>query len=349
MLVSGRRTRWLLAFCALLLPGVPRVGLSDLYVHFLVDRSGSMWSPLGGNPKILQVSEAIVHVLGELPPEVIVGLRVYPAPESSAASDDPGMRIPLEPDNREPFLSEIKRQNPKSSAPLAENLEKALKDFPPGDHRRLLLLLCDSSDAQEQSFCGQTPPLDIPDEIEFHILALGVDDAAEQSELNCLADQFSGVVTQITKDAPLSASLLSITRNAYRDEAERQKRLTVEAQKLRDLSEQTRIRVGFRNTLDPFFADTIEIVHCRVGDQNIDPTPPIRLTHAEEAVLLDLPVPPGEHRIVIQYRKWKAHEAATSREASSAFEVRPGETTRILCLPKSGLFHWGCHFKEAVP
>jgi hypothetical protein len=348
-MASCRGTKWLLALLVLLLAGIPRAGLSDLYVNFLVDRSGSMWAPLEGLPKILHVSQAMVQVLGDLDPETIVGLRVYPPPYSSTGAEEPGIRIPLEPGNRDPFLYELKHLNPQGKAPLAENLEKALKDFPPGDHRRLLLLLCDSSDAGEESFCEKTTPWDAPDELGFHILALGVDDPADQAELNCLADQLSGVVTHVTEQSPLSVSLLSITRKALQEEAARQQRIDSEVQRLSDLSEKTRIQVDFRNTLDPFFADSIEIVQCRVGDQDIALDPPVRLAHGEKAVLWDRPAPQGEHRIVIQYRKWKAEEAATSRVESSAFSVREGETTHIRCLPKSGLFHWGCHFQETAP
>lgn len=348
-MASPVRTKWLLALLALFCAGFPRAATSDLYVHFLLDRSGSMWAKLTGKPKILHVSHAVLQVLQDLPPDAVVGLRVYPPPYTSAGAEDPGLRIPLEPGNREPFPYELNHLNPAGRGSLAANIEKALKDFPPGDHFRILLLLCDSSDSDSGSFCGRIPPLDMPEEVGVHILALDVQDATEQEELKCLAEHLAGAVTHITAEVTLSESLLAITRKALQEEIARQERIGAERQKRMELAEKTRIRLEFHNTLDPFFADAIEIVQCRLGDQDASFDTPVRLAPGQGTVLLDVSVPAGDNRVLLQYKKWKNQESATSKEAASVFTAREGKITHIRCFPKAGLFRWGCGFKEVMP
>ena len=132
---AGRRTVFGLLGCvvtsllaiALLWPGQ---GFCDLYIEFLVDRSGSMWAPYQGKAKIVQVIDAIERVTKKLPTDVAMGLRVYPPPEKEARRKDPGLRIPVEKENRALFPEEERLLNPRGKGSLGEQLKRALKDFP---------------------------------------------------------------------------------------------------------------------------------------------------------------------------------------------------------------------------
>ncbi|MEW6441904.1 MAG: hypothetical protein AB1640_13295 [bacterium] len=334
------------ALCALVLSaGAPSPGAADLYVHFLVDRSGSMWTPLAGAPKIESVMQGITKALEELPPEVAVGLRVYPPPYGEG--QDPGLRVRPLPGGRETFAEELRQFNPKGSAPLAEHLAKALGDFPAGDHGRILLLICDSSDLQGASFCdGGARFRKVPEGLRLHILALNVEDAAEQNELNCLAGSLSGEILYVGNDGSLPSSVASICRKAYQEETDRQKRIAEERRRLEELLSKTRVRLEFHNTLDPFFADAVEIIDCRIGDRALSLPPPSRLAPNESRLLADVSVAAGDHLLVVRYKKRKGEQEVISREASFLVTVRDGETTHIRCFPRGGLFHWGCRFKD---
>lgn len=322
-------------------------GQCDLYVEFLVDRSGSMWAPVRGKPKILLVSEAIKRICKDLPPEVAMGLRVYPPP-GKTGKRDPGRLIPMEKGNRDLFPEELGRLNPQGKASLIESLKHALKDFPEGPDSKLLLLFCDGADTQGSSFCEKERISKDPNDLRFHIFALNVKDPTEKEELNCLADQLSGSVTYMTRNNSLRSALLSICRNAYEEEVERQTRVMEEEKKRRDLQEKTRLKLEFQNTLDPFFADSVEVLECHLDGRKITLEPDVQLKKGESIQLFDNPVQKGTHRLGIQYRMWRGEEAITSREGTIEVKVQKGKASSVQCYPQGSLFHWGCFFKKKV-
>jgi len=349
MISHGRLGRLLLALALLAAAhAFPAKACADFCVHFLLDRSGSMWAPLGSVPKILQASEAVRQAARDLPAEASLGLRVYP-PYDWAVGEDPGLRIPLEAMGRERVPGELKLLNPKGSAPLAENLDRALMDFPPGEHVRMLFLICDSADIRDESFCGEKQYLDKAEEVEFHILALGVQDPADREELACLADQLSGELVHVSPEMSLSSVVLDRIRSSYLNEAERQRKLAEERARKQELSEKTRIRLQFRNTLDPYFAEEIEVIECSLDGNSFPLSGLPRLGPGETAEILDTPVPPGEHAVSVRYRRGTGPNAPLSQSGTWSFQVAEGETRHILCVPKAALFRWDCRCKEAAP
>lgn len=348
-MVMHARLRRLLGLAALTATQILPSGVSaDFYVHFLLDRSGSMWAPLGSTPRILQAAEAIRQAATDLPAEAILGLRVYP-PYDWAPGDDPGLRIPLEAGARERVAAELKLLNPKGSAGLAESLERALQDFPPGDHVRMLFVICDSSDIRGEPFCGEARYLDRAGEIQFHILALGVQDPADREELSCLAEQLSGELVHVSPHISLSSLVRDRLRSAVQNEAERQRKIAEERARRQELSEKTRIRLQFRNTLDAYFAEAIEVVDCLLDGRLIPLPESLHLGPGESVELLDTPVPAGEHSVSVRYRKGTGSDAPLSRSGTSSFEVVEGETRLILCVPKAALFRWDCRCRGAGP
>jgi ABC-2 type transport system ATP-binding protein len=61
----------------------PWQGFCDLYIEFLVDRSGSMWAPFQGKPKIVQVADAVERIAQKLPTDVAIKRRIGYLPEDS--------------------------------------------------------------------------------------------------------------------------------------------------------------------------------------------------------------------------------------------------------------------------
>ncbi len=329
----------------------PRIGSCDLYIEFLVDRSGSMWSSFYGKPKIIHVTETIERFTKDLPADVAIGLRTYPLKRLKAVpgQQDPGLRIPMAQGNRDRFVEELPRLNPQGKAVLAEHLNKALNDFPKGEDTKLLILLCDGADNRGISFCDRSVASTYPEGLRFLTVSLNLKDETEQEQLNCLGKQFSGKVRHLVASSNLFKTIMPVCRKAHKDELARQTRVKEEQKRLADLMSKTRLKAEFHNTLDSFFADSIEVIKCLIDGEDIALTSSAQLSEGETSLLFDKAVKKGQHKLSLQYKKWRDNRASYSSEDSLDVEIKEGKTSHIIIYPKGTLFHWGCQFKPYSP
>ncbi len=324
----------------------PEQGFADLYIEFLVDRSGSMWAPLRGKPKIVRVAEAMEKVIQKLPPEVAIGLRVYPPPEKGArGKKDPGLRIPVERDNRARFAEEERLLNPKGKGSLREQLPRAVKDFPEGQDTKLLVVLCDGADTGGTSFCDRALDLARPPGLRFYSISLNVKDVFEREELDCLSKQMDGKSIHLTQRGDLAATLLPIAQRAHQDEVERQRRVAEEQRRIQELLSKTRLKVEIQNTLDPFFADSIQVDRCLLNGEEIPIDTSVRLKQGEGVLLFDRAMAEGSHQLSLRYQKWNDEKAVSSIEGILEVQVEEGRTSHVQCFPRGALFHWDFTFK----
>ncbi len=339
--LAGGLATTLLAI-ALLWPGQ---GFCDLYIEFLVDRSGSMWAPFQGKAKIVQVANAIERVTQKLPTDVAMGLRVYPPPEKGARGKDPGLRIPLEKENRARFPEEERLLNPRGKGSLGEQLKRALKDFPDGQDTKLLVVLCDGADTEGVSFCERALDLDRPEGLRFYAISLNLKDLSEQEELDCLSRQMDGKSIHLTQRDNLVSTLLPIAQKAYQDEVERQRRVVEEQRRIQELLSKTRLKVEVHNTLDPFFADSIQVDRCSLDGEEIPIDTSVRLKQGEGFLLFDRAMGEGTHQLSLRYQKWKDEKAVSSVEGILEVRVEEGKTSHVQCFPRGALFRWDFTFK----
>ncbi len=323
----------------------PVQGFADLYVEFLVDRSGSMWAPFKGKPKIVQVAQAMDTVTRELPPEVAIGLRVYPPPESGPRGEDPGLRIPVERDTRSRFPEEERFLNPKGRGSLRDKLPRALQDFPEGQDTKLLILLCDGADTGGASFCEEPLDLARPSGLRYVSISLDVKDIFEREELDCLSKQMDGKAIHLTQGGDLVATLLPIVQRAHRDEVQRQRRVAEEQRRIQELLSKTRLKVEIQNTLDPFFADSIQVDRCLLNGEEVPIDDSVRLKQGEGVLLFDRAMAEGSHQLTLRYQKWKDEKAVPSIEGVLEVQVEEGRTSHVRCFPRGALFHWDFTFK----
>lgn len=325
--------------------GLPAQGIADLYIEFLIDRSGSMWAPLQGKPKIVQVARAVESITRELPPDVAMGLRVYPPPEHRAAGKDPGLRIPVEKGNRDRFAEEESKLNPKGRGSLADQLRRAVKDFPDGQDTKLLVVMCDGADTDGASFCQKALDLDRPHGLRFYAISLNVKDAFEKEELDCLARQMEGKSIHLTRRGNLVSTLLPIAKKAHQDEVERQRRVAEEQRRIQELLSKTRLKVEIHNSLDPFFADWIQMDRCSLNGEDIPIDTSVRLKQGEGFLLFDRAMAEGTHQLSLRYQKWKDEKAVSSIEGILEVRVEEGKTSHVQSFPRGALFHWDFTFK----
>lgn len=320
-------------------------GFCDLYIEFVADRSGSMWGSFEGKAKIVQVADAIEGVTRELPSDVAMGLRVYPPREGESGRKDPGLLIPLGKENRDLFSEELRRLNPKGKGSLGKELKQALLDFPDGQDTKLLVVLCDGADTPGASFCGGALDLARPQGLRFYAISLNLKELSEQEELDCLSRQLEGKSIHLTQKDNLLSTLLPIAQKAYQDEVERQRRVAEEKRRIQALLSKTRLKVSIRNTLDPFFADSIQVEQCSLDGEGIPIDTSVRLKQGEDFLLFDRAMAEGTHQLSLRYLKWKAGKAVSSVEGILEVRVEEGKTSQVQCFPRGALFHWDFTFK----
>jgi hypothetical protein len=323
----------------------PGQGFCDLYIEFLVDRSGSMWAPYQGKPKIVQVTRAIEAVTQKLPTDVAMGLRVYPPPEKGARGKDPGLRIPVEKENRARFPEEEHLLNPRGKGSLGRQLKRALRDFPDGQDTKLLVVLCDGADTEGASFCERPLNLDRPEGLRFYAISLNLKTPSEKEALDCLSKQMDGTSIHLARRDSLVSTLLPIVQRAHRDEIERLRRVAQEQRRIQELLSKTRLKVEIHNTLDPFFADSIQVDQCLLNGEEIPIDTSVRLKQGEDFLLFDRAMGEGTHRLSLRYQKWKEEKAVSSVEGILEVQVEEGKTSHVQCFPRGALFHWDFTFK----
>src|SRR5688500_6706390 len=120
-------------------------GLSYGRMMLLLDSSGSMAEPAGGGQtKIAAAKSALRTVVGSLPPEAQVGLRVFGAKVFSR--DDPGacedsqQVVAPGVDNREELLTAVEGYEPFGETPIPYALEQAAADLGQEGARSIVLV-----------------------------------------------------------------------------------------------------------------------------------------------------------------------------------------------------------------
>jgi len=336
----------LLAVSLCLAPGSAFCSLS---VEFLLDRSGSLWAPLDGTSKTILVTDAVGKVIADLPDDVAVGLRVYPPPVDGENSPDPGLRIPLQTGTRDRFPGELAGLNPRGKASLSEHLKKAIDDFAKTDESRLLILITDGADNEGTSFCNAPLLPLLPDAFRFHLFSLNLENPHERDELSCLSRQLAGEATHLTAGNELHGKLLAVCLDAHRKETERQARRMEEERIRNALQSKTRLQVTFQNTLDPFFADSLEVVVIRIDGRQVSLASFFAMASGNQGVILEQPVPEGAHQLEIQYKMWRGDDFVLSRVGGLDVFLEEGKTTSILAIPHATLFSYTCALQNISP
>jgi hypothetical protein len=239
--------------------------------------------------------------------------------------------------------------NPRGRASLSEHLKKAIGDFPKGDESHLLILITDGADIEGASFCS-APLFPLPPEaFRFHLFSLNLENPDERNELTCLSRHLSGEATHLTSGDTLHGKLLAVCLDAHRKEEERQTRI-LEEKRIRDaLQSKTRLQVTFHNTLDPFFADSLEVVAIRIDGQQVLMNPPATMESGTKAVIFEQPAYQGTHKLEIQYKMWRGEDFILSRAGSLDVFLQEGKTASILAIPHAALFSWTCALQYMSP
>ncbi len=186
----------------------------------LLDSSGSMAEPTAaGGSRIAAAQEALGAVIGDLPPEHRVGLRVFGATtlgeEGAAACADSQLLVPIGTGNRDELLSAIDRYEPYGETPIGYALQQAGADLG-DDGRRGILLVSDGIATCEPDPCVVAAELAAND-IDMRIDVIGFDvDADARQQLQCIADRGRGDYLDVSEADSLQHALERLSTRAFR-------------------------------------------------------------------------------------------------------------------------------------
>ncbi len=184
----------------------------------VLDASGSMTEPHGdGRTRFKAAVSALRQVVGSLPGDLHVGLRVY----GSRISDGPGscqdseLVTPVGPLDRKALRTALGRARPLGNTPIAYSLREAAADLPDEGARTIVLV----SDGEES--CGGDPcqvARDLTQQgLDLHVDVVGfqVDDAA-RNQLTCVAQAGRGTFYDAPDAAALANQLSRLSARASR-------------------------------------------------------------------------------------------------------------------------------------
>jgi Ca-activated chloride channel family protein len=191
---------------------------TDGRMELVLDASGSMKEPHGdGRTRFQAAVDALREVVGALPGDMSVGLRIY----GSTIDDGPGsckdseLVVPVGPLDKGALRSALGTARPLGNTPIAYSLREAAKDLPSEGPRTIVLV----SDGEES--CGGDPcqvARDLSKQgLDLHVDVVGfqVDDKA-RNQLTCIAQAGRGTFYDAPNADALVSQLSRLTARAAR-------------------------------------------------------------------------------------------------------------------------------------
>jgi len=188
----------------------------------VLDASGSMNEPDGhGSTKIKAAKAAMKTIIGQLPGDVQVGLRVYghrvpSAPDHAKACQDTQLVAPVTMLDKAGLTAAVDRFKALGETPIGLSLQRAGADLPKGTSGSIVLV----SDGEDS--CAPPAPCDVARKLKASGLQVTVDtvglkvDAKARSELTCIAQATGGSYTDVADTAELATKLGTVTQQAAR-------------------------------------------------------------------------------------------------------------------------------------
>ncbi len=340
-LSGGRVSRRIVLSALLLLFAVPRL-YAAVTVEFVLDGSGSMWGKLYDQYKIVVLKRGMENYLEEAPPQIRFALRAFGLPGGEGCSNT-RLLVPPSLDSRQEILRAVKRMNPTGQAPVIFSLRKGLKDLGRSVGKKVLILIADGSDSCEEDIPGAIEKVSqaLTAEEEVHVVALGVTNAKDRSELSLLAAKSNGTFYSVSNSSQLVRRVRRIVSMALKEEKERLRLQAEEEARQAALARKTRLVVEFVSDVSGFFCSGIRILDLKVDGVSMTGAGSIGLGCSDRVRVLDQPFPKGKHSVSLTYRKDNHGDMTSSRPGTFMVRVQPGKTTRLTLTTAGHLFYWG--------
>lgn len=188
----------------------------------MLDASGSMKEPdPSGGTKMAAAKKAITGVVGSLPTDTEVGLRVYGATEpggepTKAACADTQLAVPIGPLDKPALKKAVNGFQAKGETPIAHSLTKAMDDLGT-DGKRSIVLVSDGEESCVPDPCPVVKKL-VKNGVDLRIDTVGfaVDKKARE-QLQCIAETGNGTYYDAEDADELATGLNKISTRAVRE------------------------------------------------------------------------------------------------------------------------------------
>jgi hypothetical protein len=187
-------------------------GLSQIYVEYILDASGSMMETLQGKTRLEIAQQVMAERMRALPPNTQVGLRVYghrvPYQQEAESCQDIELVVPIQPRGAEAIIEWLPTMQAQGMTPISESLRFAAADFTFEPGRKNFIVLI--SDGEET--CGDDPATmvgylkEVGIEFTIHVIGLDVDETTRQ-QLGRIAQAAGGVYHDADSEEDLAAAL----------------------------------------------------------------------------------------------------------------------------------------------
>lgn len=187
----------------------------------MLDASGSMnEKDPGGSTKMVAAKKALTGLVGSLPEDTEVGLRVYGATQPGGkptpkACADTQLVAPIAPLDKDKLTEQINAFEAKGETPIAHSLEKALGDLGSTGKRSVILV----SDGEESCVPDPCPVVRklVGQGIDLQIDTVGFGVGAKaRTQLQCIAEAGGGSYFDAKDATALAAALPKVTTRALR-------------------------------------------------------------------------------------------------------------------------------------
>ena len=182
-------------------------------ILFILDSSGSMMESLEGKNKLETAKGVLSALVGDLPPNINVGLEVYG--HRKGACDDIEMVVPMGKLNVGALKQKISALQASGKTPIATSLEKAAGELRGLKGNSTIVLISDGKET-----CGGDPvgiaeliKNEFGIDVVIHVVGFAVDDAARQ-QLSKIAQAGGGDYYAANNAQQLKQSLVKIKEKA---------------------------------------------------------------------------------------------------------------------------------------
>ena len=188
-------------------------------LEIILDVSGSMRAPLGGETKMDAARKAIRATADGIAPGSVVALRLYghrvPQEKKDESCRDTELVVGFQPLDKADFLGKVERATPRGQTPLTYSLEQAAQDFGArSDEDRVIILVSDGEET-----CGGDPAaaarrlLEQGFKVKVHTIGFDVD-AAARAQLEAISQATGGEYHDARNAAALGESLTRLANQA---------------------------------------------------------------------------------------------------------------------------------------
>ena len=194
-------------------------------VLLLLDASKSMAKPAGGGrTRIEAAREAVRQVVGALPRDAQVGLRVYGSRLSNttrrAGCRDTRLTVPVGPLDKEALVAGVEALEPTGFTPIGRSLRATPQDLASASGRRTVVLVSDGGDN-----CAPPDPCRVARDVaeqgidlSIQVIGLQVDERARR-QLRCIARAGGGAYVDAGDPEELIDELRAVFARARRSYA----------------------------------------------------------------------------------------------------------------------------------